>query len=82
MYSLVSVGHGFDALKVKGFKGINLEKNLYIKCELCGDMISLHPRKAERCSCGNIEKDIDEGIFKCGSGIENAEIFEKRFRLL
>lgn len=70
------LGKGFSSFKTKGFKGFNLDRNIYIQCEKCGDFISLHPRNKEFCACNNIIKDIDAGIFECKTGFENAKIFE------
>ncbi|MCH5186050.1 MAG: hypothetical protein J1F64_07995 [Oscillospiraceae bacterium] len=76
--NLIFTGKGFSGFKTKGFSGFNLDRNVYIRCKECGDLISMHPRNAERCSCGNITKDIDNGMIECKTGIENIEVYKEK----
>lgn len=69
------VGKGLSAFKTRGFSGFDLDRNVYMKCDVCGDFISMHPRNKEVCSCGNIVKDIDSGIIECKNGFDNIEIY-------
>ncbi len=78
MDTMIYIGKGISAFKTRGFSGFNLDKNIYIKCEKCGDFISMHPRLKETCSCGNIIKDIDSGIIECKTGLDSMELYKVR----
>jgi hypothetical protein len=72
------IGNGMSAFKTKGFSGFNLDRNLYVQCEKCGEYVSMHPRNKEICSCGNITKDIDSGVLKCETGFKTIRVFEAK----
>lgn len=72
------IGKGLAAFRTKGFSGFNLDRNIFIKCVVCGDFVSMHPRMREECSCGNIIKDIDMGIIECRSGLDDIEVYRTK----
>ena len=69
------LGHGPSATGPG--PGWRMRADLFAKCLLCGEMVSLDPDETATCSCGSISKDADAGRFSSSVG-DGLAIYRQR----